>query len=216
LFKDRAEAGRLLAESLDYLKAERDNVVILAIPRGGVVVAKEIADSLNAPLDLVVSRKIPAPGEPELAIGAVTQDGDLDIDKDLVRALHVTEEYIREESASQLLEIKRRLKEYRGDRPFPVVDGKTVVVVDDGIATGSTIRAAIRSLRKRKAGRVILAVPVGPESAVKELSSLADQVACLEMPEPFFAIGQFYRDFDQVDDATVRSTLASRTHQPTG
>ncbi len=195
------------------LKIDGSKAVVLAIPRGGVTVAKEIADALGAPLDLVITRKIGAPGDPELAIGAVSQDGLVTTDAELVRGLAVTAEYIREESAKQVREIQRRMKEYRGDCAYPNLDGKVIVLVDDGIATGYTIRAAIESVRRRKASTVILAVPVGPASTVAELSKILDRVVCLSTPEPFFAIGQFYEDFDQVDDDTVRRILASNKNR---
>jgi predicted phosphoribosyltransferase len=207
MFSDRKEAGRLLAEALSFLKAKSEDVIVLAIPRGGVLVAKEVADAIGAPLDLVITRKIGAPGIPELAIGAVTQDGEVITDPGLAGALRVSDDYLNEESARQVDEIERRMKEYRGDRPYPSLAGKTVVVVDDGIATGSTIRAAIQSVKRRKAATVILAVPVGPPDTVSELSKIADRVICLSTPEPFYAIGGFYKEFEQVEDDTVREIL---------
>jgi predicted phosphoribosyltransferase len=197
----------LLAEALSFLKAKSEDVIVLAIPRGGVLVAKEVADAIGAPLDLVITRKIGAPGIPELAIGAVTQDGEVITDPGLAGALRVSDDYLNEESARQVDEIERRMKEYRGDRPYPSLAGKTVVVVDDGIATGSTIRAAIQSVKRRKAATVILAVPVGPPDTVSELSKIADRVICLSTPEPFYAIGGFYKEFEQVEDDTVREIL---------
>jgi predicted phosphoribosyltransferase len=207
LFRDRKEAGRLLAEALSFLKAKREELVVLAIPRGGVLVAKEVADALGAPLDLVITRKIGAPWNPELAIGAVTQDGEIITDPGLIAMLGVSGDYVKEEAARQVVEIGRRMREYRGDRPYPSLARKTVVVVDDGIATGSTTRAAVQSLRRRGAAAVILAVPVGPPDTISELSKVADRVICLRTPQPFYAIGEFYSEFEQVEDDTVRKVL---------
>ncbi len=208
MFKDRKEAGRLLAESLSFLRGDK-NVIVLAIPRGGVIVGKEVADAIGAPLDLIITRKIGAPGNPELAVGAVTQDGELIIEPELVRMLRVPDSYLVREGAEQSAEVSRRMRSYRGDRPAPDPVGKTVVIVDDGVATGSTVRAAIQSVRRMKAAIVILAVPVGPPESIAKLSKLADRVICLETPEPFYAIGGFYGEFGQVEDAAVRRALGT-------
>ncbi len=199
-------AGRLLAEKLGFLKGEK-NVIVLGVPRGGVVVAREVADAIGAPLDLIITRKLGAPGNPELAVGAVTEEGEIILDEHVATALDVSEDYLAREAAREVTEIARRLQNYRGSIPPPQLRGKKVVVVDDGIATGSTVRAAIQSIRKRGADSVILAVPVGPRETVSELAGAADKVICLSTPEPFFAIGEFYRDFEQVDDETVRRIL---------
>jgi putative phosphoribosyl transferase len=172
-----------------------------------VPVAKEVAAAIDAPLDLVVTRKIGAPGEPELAVGAVSQDGEVITNEELVTALGVSEQYLREESGRQLEEIRTRMKKYRGDRPYPKLGGRTVVIVDDGIATGSTIRAAVLSVRKMGAAEVILAAPVGPPDTVGELSKIADRVVCLSTPEGFEAIGEFYEEFEQVEDELVREVM---------
>jgi putative phosphoribosyl transferase len=212
LFRDRKEAGKLLAEALSFLKArKKEDVVVLAIPRGGVVVAKEVADALGAPLDLIITRKIGAPGNPELAIGAVTQDGEVITVPGLLSVLRVSDRYLNDEAARQVDEIERRMREFRGDRPYPSLAGKTVILVDDGIATGSTIQAAIQSVKRRKAAVVILAVPVGPPETVSKLSKIVDRVVCLSTPEPFYAIGHFYGEFEQVDDDTVREILRAAT-----
>jgi putative phosphoribosyl transferase len=210
VFKDRKEAGMLLGKALAFLKGEKD-VMVLAIPRGGVPVAREVAVAIEAPLDLVVTRKIGAPYEPELAVGAVTQDGEMIVDDELVNVLGISADYLKRESARQVKEIASRMKKYRGDRPYPLLDGKTVVIVDDGIATGSTIRAAIQSVRARNAAKVIVAAPVGPPERVAELSTIVDRVICLSMPEYFEAIGQFYEEFNQVDDDAVREILGDPT-----
>jgi putative phosphoribosyl transferase len=209
LFRDRAEAGKLLAQALTFLKTGKNDVVVLAIPRGGVLVAKEVADSLGAPLDLVITRKIGAPGNPELAIGAVTQDGEVIADPELVDRLMVSDEYMKDESARQVDEIRGRMKRYRGERAYPDLAGKIVVLVDDGVATGSTVQAAIKSVKRRDAAAVIVAVPVGPQETIEELSKVADRVVCLDTPKFFHAVGQFYREFGQVDDEAVKETLRS-------
>lgn len=206
MFRDRTEAGRLLANALASLKGER-GVIVLAIPRGGVPVAIEVAKAIGAPLDLVITRKIGAPGQPELAVGAVGQEGEVVTNPDLVAMLGVSEKYLEEESKRQGGEIERRTRAYRGERPYPDLAGKTVVIVDDGIATGATIRAAAVSARRRKAARVILAAPVGSSRAVRELSEVADQVVCLSTPEDFEAIGEFYEEFEQVEDEVVRKIV---------
>jgi putative phosphoribosyl transferase len=206
IFKDGAEAGKMLASALTFLKGAED-LIVLAIPRGGVPVAKKVAAALGAPLDLIVTRKIGAPSQPELAVGAVTQDGEMIVDGELIAALGVSTDYLKRESARQVKEIASRMKKYRGDRPYPSLDGKTVVIVDDGIATGSTIRAAIQSVKGRNAAKIIVAAPVGPPDRVAELRKIVDRVVCLSTPDYFEAIGEFYDEFEQVDDDTVRRIL---------
>lgn len=208
LFHDRAEAGRLLGNALASLKGRKD-VIVLAIPRGGVPVGKEVASMIEAPLDIVVTRKIGCPWQPELAVGAVTQDGETIVDDELVAALRIPKDYLRSEAARQVEEIKVREEKYRGRRPFPELQGKTVVIVDDGIATGSTIGAAVRSVRNGRPASIIVAAPVGPPEAVSKLSSMVDRVVCLSTPAYFEAIGEFYEEFEQVDDDTVREILGA-------
>ena len=205
MFNDRVEAGRQLATKL--LEYVGKDVLVLAIPRGGVVVGYEVAHRLKAPLDITAPRKIGAPGNPELAIGALAEDGTLILDQRLVEYLGVSENYIKEEVERQLHEIKRRLHMYRGDRPYPNLKGKTVIVVDDGIATGATMMAAIASIRKKGAKKIVVAIPVAPPSALNKIRSSVDQLICLYAPEPFFAVGQFYRIFDQTSDEEVISLL---------
>jgi putative phosphoribosyl transferase len=183
----------------------------LAVPRGGVPVAKEVARAIGAPLDLVTTRKIGAPGQPELAVGAVSQEGEIVTNPELVTMLNISEDYLREESSKQVEEIRTRMRKYRGDRPYPKLAGKTVVIVDDGIATGATIRAAVKSVKRMNAAKVILAAPVGPPDAVRELSRIADRVVCLSMPEGFEAIGEFYEEFEQVEDETVRAIMRTES-----
>jgi predicted phosphoribosyltransferase len=205
LFSNRVEAGRRLATALKG--AIGVEAIVLAIPRGGVVVGFEVAQTLNIMLDLIIPRKIGAPNNPELAIGAVTEDGTIILDDKLVEYFEVSKEYIEEESERQRLEIERRLKLYRGDAPYPSLKNREVVIVDDGVATGSTMKAAVVSVRKRGAKTIVVAVPVGPSSTVEELKKEADDVVCLHKPEPFYAIGQFYEDFTQTSDEDVRRLL---------
>jgi putative phosphoribosyl transferase len=213
MFKDRKEAGRMLASALTFLKGEKD-VIVLAIPRGGVPVAKEVAVAIGAPLDLVVTRKIGVPHQPELAVGAVTQDGEMIVDAEMIGLLGIPASYMKQESARQVEEISSRMKKYRGDRPYPVLEGKTVVIVDDGIATGLTIKAAIQSVKGRNPAKVIVAAPVGPPDSVEEISKLVDRVICLSMPQGFEAIGQFYEEFEQVEDETVRELMTDPPASP--
>ncbi len=208
LFNDRRDAGRRLAKSL----AARDapNPVVLGIPRGGVVVAFEVSRALGTPLDVVIPRKIGAPGNPELAIGAVAQDGTLVVDQALVKALGVSEGYLDEEAARQKAEIGRRLSLYRQGAPAIRLQGATVIVVDDGIATGATVLAALRGLRSDGPASLVLAVPVAPPDTLDRLAAEADDVVCLAAPEPFYAVGQFYRHFDQTSDEEVVDLLSRR------
>ena len=207
-FRDREQAGKTLAQALKGL--DGDEVVVLAIPRGGVVVGSEVAKELGATLDVIVTRKIGAPGEPEFALGAVTQTGEVILDEPSIDMLHVPQDYLDREVASQREEVKDRMRRFRGDRPIPSLKGKVVVIVDDGIATGNTVLAALRSVRMQGARSVIVAVPVGPAETIAKLAREADRVVCLETPEPFFAIGQFYSEFNQVEDDEVRRILDAR------
>jgi putative phosphoribosyl transferase len=201
LFNDRVEAGKKLASELIDLAGT--NSLVLAIPRGGAVVGYEVAHALKVPLDVIIPRKIGAPHNSELAIGAVTEDGTIILDDKLVHYLEVPETYIEQESEKQCLEINRRLKLYRGDAPYPNLKNRNAILVDDGIATGSTIRAALASVRKKGAKTIVIAVPVVPTSTLKILRKEADRVVCLRTPEPFHAIGEFYRVFNQTSDEEV-------------
>jgi putative phosphoribosyl transferase len=207
-FRDRREAGQLLAEELDFLK-DKEDVVVLGIPRGGVVVAYEVAQAIGAPLDVYITRKIGAPHNPELAIGAVASDGRTVLDHDLVRQLGVPKDYIEEETERQRREIERRAREYRGDRSPLDLAGKTVVVVDDGVATGATTMATLRALQKQEPKELILAIPVGPPDTVKQLGEEADRVICLSTPRLFWAVGAFYAVFDQTQDEEVKRLLGA-------
>jgi putative phosphoribosyl transferase len=171
------------------------------------VVASEVADALGAPMDIVVTRKIAAPGEPEYAIGAVTQDGNVIMDRQAAESMGVSKEYLDAEVERRREEVRERTAKLRGDAPFPAIEGKVVVVVDDGIATGSSVAAAVMFLKGRKPKEVIIAVPVAPADAVESLTDDGNRVVCLETPGPFFAIGEFYGDFTQVDDGEVRRIL---------
>lgn len=210
IYSNREEAGRALAHALSSFKG--GDVVVLGIPRGGLPVARQVADELGAPLDIIVVRKLGAPGQPELGIGAVV-DGDHPraiFNQEIIEQLGVSDDYIQAEIDKQLQEIKRRELAYRAGRAPVPLSGKTVIVVDDGIATGSSVRAALRGVRRAGPKRIILAVPVAPTETVEALRSSADQIVCLETPENFFAVGQFYRDFHQVSDEEVKQILGAK------
>lgn len=207
-FRDRRDAGRRLAEALGAYRARRP--FVLAIPRGGIVVGYEVAVSLDAPLDVVVPRKLRAPYNPELAIGAVTSDRSVYYDTPLLGTLGVPDDYLREEIAYQVEEIRRRLQVYRGDRPPPDLGGRSAIVVDDGIATGSTMIAALRSTRRMGPAVLVAAVPVAPPEGVDNLRREADDVVCLATPMMFYAVGQFYEDFSQTTDEEGIALLQRR------
>lgn len=182
-------------------------VVVIAIPRGGVIVGYQIALMLNAPLDIVIPRKIRAPLNPELAIGAVTEDGEVIVDRKLVERLKVSEEYIETERQKQSEEISRRVKIYRSWRPRIPVKGKVVILTDDGVATGSTMKAAIMTVRRMRPESIIVAVPVAPSGVEFEFGVNFNEFICILSPEHFYAIGQFYRNFPQVNDEEVNEIL---------
>jgi predicted phosphoribosyltransferase len=205
IFADRVEAGERLGAALRHLTGS--NPVVLAIPRGGVIVGEAVARTLDAPLDVVVPRKIGAPGNPELAIGAVAP-GIRVLDARMVRGLGVSDAYLDREIAAQEAEIERRQAAYRGGRPPQPVEGRTAIVVDDGVATGSTAVAALRWARRQGAERVVLAVPVAPPQSLDRLGAEVDELVVLETPRPFFAVGEWYRDFDQTSDQQVVDALA--------
>jgi putative phosphoribosyl transferase len=206
-FENRRDAGLQLGRELARFASE--DPLILALPRGGVPVAFEVAKALDAPLDLLIVRKIGAPGHEEFGIGAVVDGANpqLVLNEDIVRQLAVSPEYIRAELHRQLDEIERRRKAYCGERPPPQIAGRTVIVVDDGIATGGTMKAALRGTRKNAPARLILAVPVAPPATIQELSGECDEAVCLATPEPFGAVGAFYRDFRQTSDDEVIALL---------
>jgi predicted phosphoribosyltransferase len=207
-FIDRMDAGRRLAKALAHYTAQRP--VVLALPRGGVPVAAEVATVLDAPLDLILVRKIGVPFQPELAMGAVVDGGKPVIvrNEDVISLTGVSEREFNATCDQQLAEIERRRKLYLGNRPHPQIAGLTVIVVDDGIATGATTRAALQAIRMRKPSKLVLAVPVAPTESLKELRGEADEIICLEDYEDFGAIGLFYSDFRQVSDTEVIEILA--------
>lgn len=210
-FADRVEAGRLLAGALSHLRG--DDVVVLAIPRGGVVVGAEVARSLGADLDVVIPRKVGAPHNPELGLGAIAP-GVRVLDPRLIQALGVTEDYLERAIATEEREIARRTEAYRAGRPPPRIEGRVAVVVDDGVATGGTAAAALRWARGQGAARVVLAVPVAPQEAVERLAGECDDVVAMATPEPFFAVGQWYEHFGQVEDREVVQILSGAGNGP--
>ncbi|MDI6771174.1 MAG: phosphoribosyltransferase family protein [bacterium] len=203
VFTDRRDAGRHLAVALEHLR-DRDPVV-LAVPRGGVVVGREVAERLGTLLEVIVPRKLRAPYNPELAIGAVAEGGEAVLDE---MAHGVGAAYLEQEIEAQRAEIARRVKAYRRGRPLPSLAGRTVIVLDDGIATGATLIAALRAVRAMAPSHLVAAVPVAPPESVARLAKEADEVVCLSAPEFFQAVGQFYEDFTQVEDAEVVALLA--------
>lgn len=212
---DRTEGGRELAEALVHYRGQ-EKVLILALPRGGVPVAYEIAAALHAPLDLLLVRKLGAPGQRELAMGAIASGGIRVLNHDLIRTLSVTERDIERVAEQEQRELERREAAYRGDRPRPVIGDRTVILVDDGVATGATMRAAIASLRQQNPARIVIALPLAPASTVATLAREADEVICLHSPEPFVAIGRWYQDFGQVSDQEVQALLTRAWENHTG
>jgi putative phosphoribosyl transferase len=207
IYRDRIEAGKRLAERLaDY--ADRPDVLVLALPRGGVPVAFEVAHALRAPLDIFLVRKLGVPGHEELAMGAIATGGVRVLNEDVVNYLRVPGEVIDAVAADELRELERRERAYRGDRPAPDVKGKTVVLVDDGLATGSTMRAAAAALRQQQPARIVVAVPVSAPQTCDEYRMGVDEIVCAVTPEPFHAVGQWYADFSQTTDEEVRDLLA--------
>jgi predicted phosphoribosyltransferase len=208
VFADRKDAGRRLAARLQHL--QKPGVSVLGIPRGGVIVAAEVAAALGAPLDVIVPRKIGAPFNPELAVGAVAPDGTIFYDEALIDYAGIDRRDLERQAAEELQEIRRRLSTYRDARaPKPSeYRERTVILVDDGIATGYTVQAALRSLRRQKPSRLVLAVPVAPPESLARLKPNADEVICLLIPEAFYAVGQFYQDFRQTTDEEVIAALA--------
>ena len=203
LFADRRDGGRRLGTALAYYR--NSGAVVLALPRGGVPVGFEVARALAAPLDVLLVRKIGAPGHEELGLGAVVdgQNPQLVLNPDVVRVVHPPPGYIEAEKDRQLAEIERRRRQYVGERPPTPVEGRTVIIVDDGIATGGTVRAALRGVSQHRPARLVLAVPVAPAESLEELAPECDDLVCLATPEPFFAVGAHYRDFTQTQDEEV-------------
>ena len=207
LFEDRFHAGRVLASKLGEFSG-RSNVVVLALPRGGVPVAYEVAKALRAPLDVFVVRKLGTPGQEELAMGALASGGTIVLNREVIQALGIPQQTIDAVVVREQRELERREREYRSGRPAANVRGRAVIVVDDGLATGSSMRVAAKALRKEAALEIIVAVPVASPLTCAELETEVDKVICATTPEPFWAVGQLYRDFSQTTDEEVRDLLA--------
>src|SRR5881394_3131982 len=208
VFPDRIEAGRLLAEKLEKY-ANRDDVIVLGLPRGGVPVANEVAKRLHAPLDVFIVRKLGVPGFEELAAGAIASGGVRVLNEDVVRAIPHADQAIEAVTARETTELQRREQIYREGRPAPELHDRIVILVDDGLATGATMRAAVKALRQRGAAKIVVAVPLGPPDTCHEIEEQADETVCLSMPEFFQAVGQYYEDFSQTTDEDVRELLSS-------
>jgi putative phosphoribosyl transferase len=216
-FRDRTEAGRLLVAELGHYKSKPD-VIVLGLTRGGVPVAAEVASALQAPLDVVVVRKLGVPFQPELAMGAIAGDGTEVLDRDLVHELGISNNEVEAVIAEERAEVERRERLYRGGRPPLDLKERTAILVDDGLATGSTMLAAVAFARKRLAKRVVMAVPVASAEAIDKLRTKVDECVCLATPEPYFAVGLWYSNFLQVNDTEVMKLLeesAKRTAAPT-
>lgn len=205
-FQNRTEAGRILAKRLASY-AGRSDVLVLALPRGGVPVAYEVARALGAPLDVFVVRKLGLPGHEEMAMGAIASGGICILNDDVVQALRIPENVIEDVAAKEFRELERREKAYRDHRPVPVVNGRTVILVDDGLATGSTMRAAVAALRRLGPARLVVAVPTAAPSTCEEFRHEADECICDITPDPFYAVGLWYEDFSQTTDNEVRELL---------
>ncbi|REK11858.1 MAG: phosphoribosyltransferase [Actinobacteria bacterium] len=206
VFENRIEAGRVLASQLQRF-AGRDDVIVLGLPRGGVPVAAEVASALDAPLDVLLVRKVGTPGHPELAMGAVASGGIFVPNDRILRLTDVSESELDSTVETKKRELRYRETKFRGDRAAPEVENRTVIVVDDGVATGSTMKAALRALRRRGPKKIIVAVPVAPKETLEQLETLADDVICVLTPPNFAAVGQWFVDFDQTSDQTVRQLL---------
>ncbi len=215
-FQDRYEGGRVLAEHLrEY--AGRPGVVVLALPRGGVPVAAEVARRLRAPLDVLLVRKLGTPGHEELAMGAIASGGMRVLNREVVDELNIHRDQIEATTRRETRELQRREQRYREGRPPPDVRGRTVILVDDGLATGTTMRAAVAALRVLEPAAIVVAVPVASAEACTSLAQVADRLICVRMPEPFYSVGLWYRDFAQTEDDEVRALLAQaeQTHPST-
>jgi putative phosphoribosyl transferase len=214
LFIDRFDAGRRLAENL-WKYAANSKTVVLALPRGGVPVAYEVASRLGLPMDVFLVRKLGVPGQRELAMGAVAAGGVVVENDEVIQALGIPHPVIEDAAAREFVELERRLAEYRSGRPALDVQGWTVILVDDGLATGSTMQAAVEALRRQKTGRIVVAVPVGARRTCERLCHVADEVVCLVGPEDFRAVGEWYMDFRQISDAEVQDLLRRVQRYPT-
>ncbi len=207
IFKNRREAGPRLTTALIKRGYKGQNTLVLGIPRGGIIVADEVAKVFSAALDVIIARKLRAPFQPELGIGAVVDGNHIVLNEEAVRSVGASRDYINREIAYQKEVVERRLRFYRGERPAPEMAGKTVIVVDDGIATGYTFRASLESLRQRHPDRLVAAAPVAARDSAEMLKSYADEVICLHTPVSFFAVGAWYENFDQTSDEEVAAIL---------
>src|SRR5437016_7283552 len=212
-FPDRSAAGRLLAEKLTQY-AGRDDVIVLGLPRGGVPVAYEVAQALRVPLDVFIVRKLGVPGFEELAVGAIASGGVRVLNEDVARALPNADEIIDAVTARERIELERREQSYRDGRPAPELRDRVAILIDDGLATGATMRAAVKALRQRGAAKIVVAVPVGPPDTCKEFEDEADEVVCASAPEFFQAVGQYYEDFSQTSDEEVRELVGRAPGEP--
>lgn len=216
IFKDRRDAGEMLAEAVEALPGLRDPIV-LALPRGGVPVAFEVAMRIHAPLDVLIVRKLGTPGQEELALGAVASGGAEYLNAELIAELRLPQPVLDRIREREMAEVERRTRNYRGDLPWPALRGRSAIIVDDGAATGATALAAIAALRRQLPAEVVMALPVAPKDTCDRLRAAADRLVCLRTPDLFFAIGTWYLDFGQVADDDVRALLrlaatSSRTH----
>jgi len=212
IYRDRVDAGKQLAKRLTDF-ADRDDVLVLALPRGGVPVAYEVAKALHVPMDIFLVRKLGVPGHEELAMGAISTGGVRVLNDDIVSYLRIPRDVIDAVAAGELKELERREREYRGDRPEPDVRGKTVILIDDGLATGSTMRAAAAALRQQNPTRIIVAVPVSAPQTCDEYRMGVDEIICARTPEPFFGVGMWYEDFSQTTDDEVRDLLGKARNE---
>src|SRR6056297_1958425 len=206
LFRDRVDAGRKLAANLDAY-ADRQDVIVLALPRGGVPVAWEVAQALHAPLDIFLVRKLGVPGHSELAMGAIASGGTHVVNQAVVEQLNITHEQLSEVAAEELIELARREKAYRDNRPAPQLRDQTVILVDDGLATGSTMLAAVKAVQEQHPARVVVAVPVAAVETCEKFQQQVDEVICVQTPQPFYAVGSWYDNFSQTSDDEVRNLL---------
>lgn len=212
-FQNRAEAGRMLAQRLTQYRDR--STIVLALPRGGVAIGYEIARALNVPLDVMITHKIPAPDNPEYAIGAVAENGETQLNRPEIEALGISQAYIDQEKRVQMEEINRRKNLYRRGKSFPSLKDRTVIIADDGVATGYTMMAAIKAVKAQGPRKVIVAVPVGPGETIEELATMVDEVVVKSTPTPFFAVGAFYRSFEQVSDQQVQQFLVRASSHTT-
>ncbi len=215
MFRNRIDAGRQLAGALTHY-ADREDVLVLGIPRGGVPVAFEVAHALHAPLDILLVRKLGVPGQRELAMGAIASGGARVVNQQLIAELGITEQQVAETLAAQEAELQRREELYRGVRPGISLEGKVVILVDDGIATGSSMLVAINALRALGPKKIVVAVPVAPSQAEEQIKRVADEFVCVLRPEWFFGIGEFYDDFSQTEDSEVRDLIQRAARAPAG